>query len=298
MIAHHTFESIIVKHYPDMSNLTQLSGGLVSQTFSFQSKGLKYVFQIGGSYSDYEKQLYISNKYGSFIPVTSVISVHKTEDGAAYCFSHFIEGQMLHDLDERERREIALPTIEMLLKMSDTPIPASAGYGRFDSNGTAPYETWGDFISAVYDENTYDWSALATKGHDDILVRKAISELRENIRYTELDKPCLVHGDVGSYNIIALDGKISGLIDCGSALYGDPLYSMAGLLFWNEEKLQDIVALIKQRYYAEHSTRQRLYCYSLRIGLEEIYNTVVLDEIGYDVSWVSARIDEILMKGL
>jgi hypothetical protein len=32
----------------------------------------------------------------------------------------------------------------------------------------------------------------------------------------------------------------------------------------------------------------------LRIGLEEIYNTVILNEIGYDIEWVANRLQKII----
>ena len=32
----------------------------------------------------------------------------------------------------------------------------------------------------------------------------------------------------------------------------------------------------------------------LRIGLEEIYNTVIRNEAGYDIEWVANRLNEIM----
>ena len=291
-------EKLIQRRYPDMTELTPLSGGLVSQTFSFQCRDRKYIFQIGGKHDDYEKQLYISRKYGSVIPVRDVISVHETEDGIAYCFSHFIIGRKLFDLSDRERREIVIPALDALSKMSGVEISPSTGYGRFDSNGNAPYKSWNDFISVIYNDKVCDWSALALKGFTDTVVRKAIAELQKNIHHTEFDKSYLVNGDAGSYNIIALDGRITGLIDCGSALYGDPLYCIANLLYWNEDKLHDLLMEIRRRYLNDDTNERELYCYALRIGLEEIYNTVVLNEIGYDISWVNDRLNDIVENGL
>ena len=232
------------------------------------------------------------------IPVREVDSVHKTEDGVAYCFSKFIAGRKLFDLSDRERREIAEPVIDILLRMAEVEIPANSGYGRFDANGNAPYKTWHNFVSVIYNDKVRDWSVLSLRNFSDTVVRKAIDELQKNIHYAQIDNPCLVNGDAGSYNIIALDGKITGLIDCGSALYGDPLYCMANLLFWNEDKLQDLISMVKQRFFTDEESKGKLYCYALRIGLEEIYNTVVLNEIGYDISWVNNRLGEVVRHGL
>ncbi|MCL2045357.1 MAG: aminoglycoside phosphotransferase family protein [Oscillospiraceae bacterium] len=291
-------EKLIMKHYSNIANLESLSGGLVSQTFFFQSGDSRYVFQIGDRHEDYEKQHYIFSKFGKAIPVREVVGVHQTEDGAAYCFSNYIEGRKLFDLSDDERRETAEPVISVLLRMSEVELPVDSGYGRFDANGKAPYETWHDYIAAIYNDKVYDWSLLSNKNFNDMAVPKAIDELAKNIQFAQIDKAYLVNGDAGSYNIIAFDGQITGLIDCGSALYGDPLYCMANLLFWNEDKLHYLISLVKQRYYTDEYNKQKLYCYALRIGLEEIYNTVILNEIGYDISWVNNRLEEIVMHGL
>ena len=291
-------EKLIKKHYPDMAGMTPLSGGLVSQTFSFQSKENKYVFQIGSKLSDYEKQLYIGKRYRNAFPVREVLRIHESDDGIAYCISRYIEGQKLFDLSDCKRREISMPLIEALSFMAQAEIPADGGYGCFDANGHASFKTWADFVSVIYNESVCDWSALPLKGFSDTVVRKAIDKLVQNISCIRLDKPSLVNGDVGSYNIIVHNGRIAGFIDCGLALYGDPLYDIANLLFWNEDKLQDLIVEVKRRYIVNEDSKRKIFCYILRIGLEEIYNTVILDEIGYDIHWVSNRLDEVVKAGL
>ena len=203
-------EKLIKKHYAEIADLAPLSGGLVSQTFSFQYGDYRYIFQIGGSHEDYEKQQYISRKFGMTIPVREVVGVHKTEDGVSYCFSKFIAGRKLFDLNDRERREIAEPVIEILLRMAEVEIPVGSGYGRFDANGNAPYKTWHDFVSVIYNDKVCDWSVLSLRNYSDTVIRKAIDELQKNIRCAQIDNPCLVNGDAGSYNIIA--GSESDLV--------------------------------------------------------------------------------------
>ena len=291
-------EHLIKKSYTDFAELTPLSGGLTSQTFSFHSDKKKYVFQIGGARNEYEKQLFISKRYGNIVPVREVLSVNETDNGIAYCISRFIEGRKLFDLSDRERREISASVIETLSKMAQAQIPSDCGYGRFDSNGHAPYATWLDFISAIYNDGVCDWSTLALKGFSETVVRKAIGELQENIGYVKLEKPCLVHGDIGSYNIIALDGSIAGFIDWGMAIYGDPLFDVANLLFWDEKKTEHLTEMTVRKYYTDEKNKRKLFSYVLRIGLEEIYNTVVLNLIGYDVNWVCNRLDEVVKNGL
>jgi hypothetical protein len=71
------------------------------------------------------------------------------------------------------------------------------------------------------------------------------------------------------------------------------LYDKANILFWNEDKLQPLVRQIKQKYITSTETKAAMYCYMLRIGLEEIYNTVILNKAGYDIEWVANRLTDI-----
>ena len=291
-------ESLIYNIYPKMIGLTPHSGGLVSQTYSFQNGDMVFVFQIGGKKENYEKELFISQQYREVLPVREVLDVRETDDGIAYCISKYINGKPLFDLSDRERRKIVNPTMDALAKMAQIAIPSDRGYGRFDANGYARYANWLDFILAIYNDTVYDWSDLTKKGFDDSLVRKAIDEIQKSIDYVQIEHACFGHGDIGAYNVIAHNGQIAGFIDCQLAFYGDPLYDMANLLFWDEKKLCDLTEAVIQRFLTDEKNKRKVYCYALRIALEEIYTTVILDGIGYDVKWVSSRLGEILKNGL
>ena len=288
-------EGFIGKWYPAIIDLTPLSGGLVSQTFSFISGGEKYIFQIGNKKESYEKEMYISNHYRDALPVREMLEIHETDDGIAYCISHYIKGHKLDKLSERERREIVMPMIKLMKRMDQIKIPSDKGYGRFDASGYARYKTWLDFISVVYNDRVYDWSGLAAKGYDDLAVRKAIEKIREHIECVQLEKACFVLCD---FDIIADNGCITGVIDSDYALYGDPLYNVASILFWDHLKLRDLTVAVMRHYLADEDSKRKTYCYILRYALEEIYNTVVLNEIGYDGRWIRSRLDELLESGL
>ena len=288
-------EQLIYKNYPDFSDLTPLSGGLVSQTFSFRNGDEKYVFQIGGKKWSYEKELYITKHYRNVLPVREVLSVQETSDEIAYCVSRYIEGHQLNNLNDRERREATVPVIDIMDRMAQVNIPADRGFGVFDSSGYAQYQTWSDFISVIYNENVYDWSRLAIKGHSDAAIHRAMDIIRNDIDFIQLEQASFVLNDFG---VIVDDGRVTGIIDCDLALYGDPLWNVASQLFWDEIKIRDITAAVVQNYLSDEHSRRKTYCYILRYALEDIYNTAIRNEIGYDVRWVCNRLDELLDNGL
>ena len=288
-------EQLIRKFYPNFSDLTPLSGGLVSQTFSFRNDEKIYVFQIGGKRQSYEKEYYISKTYHSSLPFREVLKVQETDDGIAYCISDYINGCQLDKLNNSEQRKITASVIDIMDRIAQIKIPVNKGFGFFDSNGDARYQSWPDFISVIYNDSVYDWSRLALKRHSDTSVRKAIEIIRENIDYLQLAQASFVLGD---FNVLADGEHISGLIDCDLALYGDPLYCVASQLFWDVIKTREITAAVVKNYMIDEDSKRKTYCYILRYALEEIYNTAILNEIGYDIRWTSNRLDELLKNGL
>lgn len=288
-------ENLIKKHYHDVQKIQILSGGLVSQTFSFQSGAKKFIFQAGGKKEAYEKERYVSQQYKEHLPVRIIHGIYTNDDGRVYCFSDYIEGCKIFDLDQQALSDVVPSILELLARIASIEIPESLGYGWFDETGLACFTSWKDFISSVYNYDLYNWNKLDSKKVDFSIIQNAITALRENIDFIKLERPCLLHGDIGSYNLLADGTKVSGAIDWSLSLYGDPLYEVANVLFWNEDKLQPLVSALKKQYMNDDLSRKKLNCYIIRIGLEEIYNTAVRGEIGYDDSWIMNRLSEVIM---
>ena len=152
--------------------------------------------------------------------------------------------------------------------------------------------SWPEFISAVFNEKIYNWQLVERKGVDIAIISRALTEMKKHIAYVDVKRPYLIHGDLGSYNLLAANGKITGAIDWNLSLYGDYLYDIANFLFWDEKKLQPLIKALN-KYLSDDVNQRKVQCYVLRIGLEEVYNIVALNEIGYDVSWVLNRINEV-----
>ncbi|MEH7121879.1 helix-turn-helix domain-containing protein [Bacillus sp. JJ1532] len=287
-------QNLIQMHYPSADNIKELNGGLVSQTYSFNSINDRYVFQVGNRFEVYEKERWVYHRFHHLLPLREVLAIQVTESDVPYSISKFIEGTKLFDLNSQEILDVC-PVVEKNLEVLEAiEITGQNGYGRFDHTGQAGYPTWEDYIKAVYNENIYDWSSLERNGLDSDVVEKAIKELKSHIKSVSLSKKYLVHGDLGSFNLLAKDGQIAGMIDWSLSLYGDHLYDKANILFWNEDKLQPLIHRITNRYMSSPESKEKIYCYMLRIGLEEIHNTVILNEIGYDIEWVANRLQQII----
>jgi hygromycin-B 4-O-kinase len=283
---------LIHKHYPDAADIQALSGGLVSQTYAFKSKEKFCIFQLGGKEEDYQKEQYVSRLYADILPVRRVRELYRTPNGNACCFSDYIEGRKLFDTDAAALAGMVPEILSVLEKIAAAPVPARAGYGRFDASGHAPFACWPDFIASVCDRSRYDWGAFMDGCCE--VVEAALQILERNLSCIDEVSPHLVHGDIGSYNLLAEDGHISGVIDWNYALFGDPLFELANIIFWNEDKLYPLVRTLQEKYSPQRGLYRRLHLYALRIGLEEAYNTALPGQIGYDEDWVIQRIGQLV----
>ena len=124
------------------------------------------------------------------------------------------------------------------------------------------------------------------------LIDEALQKVKENVGSITTSRKQLIHGDLGSYNMIAVQERITGIIDWSLAMYGDHLYDIANFMFWNEDKLRPLIAELRANYLDTAENKRAVTIYMIRIGLEELHNTVILGEPGYDVVWVANRLQD------
>jgi hygromycin-B 4-O-kinase len=89
------------------------------------------------------------------------------------------------------------------------------------------------------------------------------------------EERCLLHGDFGFSNALTEDGRLSGILDWGLSLYGDPIYDLARMNFWAEAMPAGHIDWLDafKEYRRTRSLPQlenldaRLHCYELYHGL-------------------------------
>ncbi len=87
----------------------------------------------------------------------------------------------------------------------------------------------------------------------------------------ETEERHLLHCDLHSDNSLADGARITGIIDWGNASYGDPLYDVAwlGRVTPLGTRLVDR-ALLDAQYGAAPRYRERLACYEIALGLDDL----------------------------
>lgn len=197
----------------------------------------------------------------------------------------------LQDLTRTELPAVVGP-VASVLKAASSTIGTASGYGPFDPQGRGAYATWRDFLTAIANPHQYKWNTLR---HQVDLNR--ICLLLNEVLY--LAEQCpevrqLVHGDFGSNNVLTDGHRITGVIDWSEAMVGDPLYDVANILFWRTWlECMEQQARFFEVHRADHlRPKERLRCYQLRIGLEEIYENA-LHGTADNVAWAINRCEEL-----
>ena len=279
----------IVKNiYPNAKNMLNMIEGDTSQTYYFETEDKKLVIQTSKDIQGYKKEAYIYKLFSQIINVRKVLKMDKVENDIYYCITEYIDAKRLQDLESKELTKNVKYIMKIFKTLAEIKIPENIGFGYFNSEGIANFKTWVEYINAVIYE--YQWSSVDLYGKG--LTTKCIDEIKKYNNILD-NKKSLIHGDFGSSNVLNNDDYVY-LIDWGLSLYGDPLYEVANVLFWNENCLIPLIDEIKKEYLNDENTIIRIYIYILRIGLEEIYRTIQSGSNSCDNKWVKERIEEIV----
>lgn len=149
-------------------------------------------------------------------------------EGWAYAVSGRVRGTALDDLSG----EAVARTLPSLLRALDAA--GTSGYGIWTPDGRAPQASWPEALLAIGTETPRvpGWrAALVDSGIGLGPVEAGLSALAA-LTPCLPDARRLIHGDLLSRNVLAGEAGITGVLDWGNALYGDPLYDAAWLLHW------------------------------------------------------------------
>jgi hygromycin-B 4-O-kinase len=228
------------ERWGEVSAFGKLAEGLDSQAYGFRHDDADLVARINRSARGFGKDAFVHRRFaGPTLPVPEIIEIAQLDDGHVICVSRRAPGVRVHDLAPAELAGVTGPIAEVLAAIAASDLAGTEGFGRFDAHGAGPFNTWRDFLTSVADPQQFNWKE--TGPAVDMAVVSAAIGLVGALAERCPKLRCLVHGDFGSYNLMTDRRRITAVIDWDRALFGDPLYEIANLLFWREQCLEHLI---------------------------------------------------------
>lgn len=273
--------ALLQQHFlASIENLAVITSGQIAQTYSFTAEGQDYIirFNRDNMGANFPKEAFIAARVVSpLIPIPRIVHVGRFQ-GLYYSITVKIPGHLLDQLPPAEYARIGPEAIRALdaihqVDVSDWP----PGYGVFDNDGVGLSANWRACLLAVGEEEE-DWNFYG-KWHalfdNTFLERDVFDSIYAQM--TRLLDSCpearyLVHGGYGFSNVIAHEGKITGILDWLDAKYGDFVYDIAWLNFWSPEV--NFGELFQQFYHKQGVSvpayDERIRCYQCYIGMDAL----------------------------
>jgi len=184
-------------------------------------------------------------------------------------------------------------------------LSTTSGFGVWHADGNAPHGTWRQALLSVADDvptnRTHGWRAR--------LSQSEVGQRAFDAGYQQLghlvdacpNERYLLHSDLLYFNILVHDNRINAVLDWGSSMYGDFLWDLAWLTFWQpwyqSWSAVDLRSAARERYasigLAVPNFVERMRCYELAIGLDGLaYQSFA----GHweNLAWTSRRIVSLL----
>lgn len=280
-----------------------LGGGEWSVVFGFRSGGREYVLRLGRYREDYEKDRVALRFAGPDLPVPEVLEVGEAL-GGVYSISARIHGDPLDRLSNARFRA-ALPSVfRMLDALRLTDVSKTSGFGMWGPDGDAPYASWRAHLL----DAGHDREGSRTRGWRERLDARpeAVQTFATGFRALETliefcpEERYLVHSDIVGDNVRVRDGQVSGVVDWGNAMYGDFLYDLARLTFyqsWYPEMAGIDLPGDARAHYASidlevPNFEERLRACQIHIGLDALAYCA-FSERWSDFDWSGQRMLEL-----
>lgn len=268
------------------TGLSALAAGEWSQAYALQLDGREMVLRLGAYGEDFLKDRAMARHATRDLPIPSVIEVGPAGD-RWFAVSERVHGTALDALDEMGMRAVLPSLLRALDAIRDIDVPATRGYGVFTGDGAAPFATWADALLDVARPNARipGWREVLDRSRED--ARTFDLGVERLAAYTRELNPerRVIHSDLLNRNVLVQGDAVTGVFDWGNAMYGDPLYDAAWLLYWwqwvPEWSTIDIRGEL-QAHWALRGDRhdhqeERLRCCLVHIGLAHIAYSAYTD---------------------
>ncbi len=279
VVADAQVRTLLSKHFSlPVSELVPIEGGAVARTFAFRAGEQEYILRFNLDRmltSNFPKEAYVWQKLAATsIPMPPVLQVGRLND-LHFAITPKMPGRTLFHYNPQEIEQLFPQIMETLHTIHSIDVSDTQGYGVFDYHGSGMTSSWHGFLKRVADEE--DERDYFGKWHhmfeDTFLERDVFDYIYQHmLRLLSFcpEERYLLHGSISLGNMLALDGKLTAVLDWLDARYGDFVYDIAVFDYFCP-----ILHVSEhfQQYYAEQqvvvpSYKQRILCYQCFLTLD------------------------------
>ena len=221
---------------PAWGPLAPVGRGEWSRCLGFTAPdGRALVLRVGHHPDDFACDARAAAHRSPALPVPEVLAVGAGL-GAHWAVCERVHGTYLEDLDETRWRAVLPSLLRTLATVRALPRPDDGGYGPWEGRGHGAHPTGRAYLLAVAEDRpgsrTHGWSAaLAADPGAQRSFARGLARLRDVADAGEGHRRA-VHADLLHGNVLVEGDRISGVIDWGCALDGDPVHELSELEMW------------------------------------------------------------------
>jgi hygromycin-B 4-O-kinase len=263
------------------ARITVMRPGEWSVVYSVVTADADLVARFGAYDEDFEKDAYAARYSSPALPIPPIMEWGPAL-GGFYAIAERIGGEHIDGLDEMRMRRLLPVLFAAMDAMRAVDLSTSSGFGGWRADGRTSHRSWRAWLLGFVDEpatrGAPGWRELL-KGAPTSLAafKEGYARLRERVDHCPEERH-LIHNDLINRNVLVDGDRISAVLDWGSSMYGDFLYELAILIFYQPWfpawRNIDFAAETRAHYDAigldVPRFSERLACYTLRIGLDDM----------------------------
>jgi len=249
-----------------------------SAAYSVRTADADLVARFSAYDEDFEKDAYAARYSSAALPIPPITEWGPV-DGGFYAVAQRMPGEHIDGLDETRMRRVLPSLFAALDAMRAIDLSAASGFGGWRADGSTRHRTWrADLLGVATGPATRGspgWRELLEGSPSGVgPFEEGYARMQELVEFCPEERH-LIHDDLMNFNLLVDGDRVSAVLDWGSSKYGDFVYDLAKLVFyepWYPQWRNIDFAAEARAYYEEIGLAvphfaERLKCYCLQEGI-------------------------------
>jgi hygromycin-B 4-O-kinase len=290
----------------ERDSLLSVNHGEWSKAYFFRTvDGRELVARFSGTDEDFLKDERATRFASPRLPVPRVLEIGRAFD-EYYAISERAFGDYVEERDAHSMERVLPSLLNSLDAMREVDLSGTDGFGLWRADGSAPHDTWRDVLLAVATDppssRTHGWRERLDLFPEADRVFQAAFDAIQRLADAAPDERHLLHSDLLNFNILISENQqVSSVLDWGSSMYGDFVWDLAWLTFWQPWYTAwasvDFVSAAHE-HYARTGLKvpnfvERIRCCELAIGLDGMAYQALTGRAD-DLQWTTRRVQSLL----